>query len=58
MDLEQHTARDKQVIIMSIGNLLDAHAFNYIVFRVKPGLTSCEDLATALHVSLYNSYIV
>ena len=25
-----------------------AHTFNYIVLRVKPGLTSCEDIATAL----------
>ena len=29
---------------------MDAHAFNYIVLRVKPGLTSCEDLATALSI--------
>ena len=33
---------------MSIWNLLAAHAFNYIVLRVNPGLASCEDLATAL----------
>ena len=33
---------------MSIVNLSAAHAFNYIVLRVKPGLTSCEDLAMAL----------
>ena len=33
---------------MSIGKLSAAHAFNYIVLRVKSGLTSCEDLATAL----------
>ena len=25
-----------------------AHAFNYIVLRVNPGLISCEDLAMAL----------
>ena len=29
-------------------NLSAAHALNYIVLRVNPGLTSCEDLATAL----------
>ena len=29
-------------------NLSVTHAFNYIVLRVNPGLTSCEDLATAL----------
>ena len=34
----------------SIGNLSAAHAFNYIVLRVKPGLTSCKDLATALAI--------
>ena len=28
---------------MSIGNLSATHAFNYIVLRVKPGRTSCED---------------
>ena len=33
---------------MIIGNLSAAHAFDYIMLRVKPGLTSCEDLATAL----------
>ena len=24
------------------------HLITYILFRIKPGLTSCEDLATAL----------
>ena len=33
---------------MSIANLSAAHAFDYIVLRVKPGLTSCEDLAMGL----------
>ena len=33
---------------MNIGNLSAAHAFNYIVLRVKPGLISCEDFAMAL----------
>ena len=28
--------------------LLAIHTFDYIVFRADPGLTSCEDLATAL----------
>ena len=28
-----------------------AHAFNYIMLRVDPGLTSCGDIATALHIS-------
>ena len=40
IDLEQHTSRDKPST---------AHTFDYIVvLRVKPGLISCEDLATAL----------
>ena len=29
-------------------NLSAAHTFDYIVLRINPGLTSCEDLATAL----------
>ena len=33
---------------MSIGTLSATHEFNYIVLRVKLGLTSCEDLAMAL----------
>ena len=33
---------------MSTGNLSVTHTFNYIAFRVKPGLTSCEDLAMVL----------
>ena len=33
---------------MNIGNLSASHAFNYIVLRINPGLTSYEDLATAL----------
>ena len=37
---------------MSIGNLSSAHVFNYLVLRVKPGLTNCKDLATALLVNI------
>ena len=37
---------------MSIGKVPAAHAFNYIVLRVKSGLTSCEDLATALPITI------
>ena len=33
---------------MNIEKLSSAHAFNYIVLWVNPGLTSCEDFATAL----------
>ena len=40
-------------------NLLAAHAFDYIVFRVKPGMTSCEDLAMALKtVSMIHLHIM
>ena len=39
IDLEQHTSRDKPST---------AHTFDYIALRAKPGLISCEDLATAL----------
>ena len=43
------TAHSKrQTSYMSLENLLAAHASDYIVVRVKPGLTSHEDLATAL----------
>ena len=33
---------------MSTGNLSVTHIFDYIVLRIKPGLTSFEDLAMAL----------
>ena len=47
------TAHSKRLIShMSIWNLSAAHAFNYIVPRGNPGLTSCEDLATALIVTV------
>ena len=49
IDLEQHTVREKQAI-RTLKNLLASHAFDYIVLRIKPGLTSCEDLATALEL--------
>ena len=43
------TAHSKrQTSCMSIGNLSAIHAFDYVVLRVKPGLTSREYLATAL----------
>ena len=41
IDLE-HMQRQKSH--MCIEKLLTAHAFHYIVLRVNPGLTSCEDL--------------
>ena len=43
------TAHSKrQTSHMSTGNLSATHTFDYIVLRIKPGLTICEDLATAL----------
>ena len=35
---------------MSIEKLSPAHTFNYIVLKVNPGLTSCEELAMALQI--------
>ena len=31
-------------------NSLDVHIFDYIVFRVNPGLTSCKDLAMVVDI--------
>ena len=36
-------------------NLSAAHAFDYIVLRINPGLTNCKDLATVLDNTLDNS---
>ena len=47
IDLEHHTARDKKAI-MSIEKVIISHVSNYIVLRVNLGLTSYEELATAL----------
>ena len=38
----------RQTSHMNIENLSTSHTFDYIVFRVKPGATNCEDLAMAL----------
>ena len=35
---------------MSTEKLSSAHAFNYIVLKVNPVLSSCEELATALQI--------
>ena len=35
--------------IWAVSIISAAHAFDYIVHRVKFGLTSCEELATPLH---------
>ena len=47
--------------LISDGNISAAHTFNYIVFRINPALTSCEDLAMVVDnivwtiISAYNS---
>ena len=56
MDLEQHTARDKQAI-WALENFSAIHVLDYILLRVEPGLTSCEDLATIL-INPYNQQCV
>ena len=43
IDLEQHTAKDKQAI-WALENLSAAHAFDYILLRIKPGLTIVKTL--------------
>ena len=40
---KNHTATDRK-------KLSSTHEFNYIALRVTPGLTSCEELATALFI--------
>ena len=50
--LEQHTARNKKPYKQCV---LAAHAFNYIVLRINPGLTNCEDLAMVVNSSLDNN---
>ena len=39
---------------MSSVNYIGPHSFDYIVFRVKFGLTSCEELAMPLYARLNN----
>ena len=34
------------------------HAFNYIVLRINPGLTSCKELAMVMDISLDNNHII
>ena len=47
IDLE-HAHSKRLTSHMSNGNLSATHAFNNIVLKVKPGLSSRKDLATAL----------
>ena len=43
----------RQNIIWALKRLSFAYVFNYILLRVNPGLTICEDLATALYIYIY-----
>ena len=36
-------------------NLSAAHAFDYIVFRINPALTSCKDLTMMVDNSMDNN---
>ena len=45
-----HSKIQKAILVME--NLSAPHAFDYIVFRVNPGLISCKDLATVVDSSL------
>ena len=46
-----HSKRQKA--IEALENLSSTHAFDHIVLRINAGLTSCEDLATALCTYMY-----
>ena len=48
-----HSKSQKAIRVME--NLLATHAFDYIVFRINPGLTSCKDLAMVVDNSLDNN---
>ena len=41
---------------MSNEILSASYAFDYIVLRVNPGLSSCKDLAAVVDISLDNNY--
>ena len=48
-----HSKRQKA--IGALENLPAAHTFDYIMLKVNRGLTSCEDLTTAVDNSLGNN---
>ena len=45
----------KGIILCALENLSVTHAFDHIVLKVNPGLTSCENTATAVDNSLDNN---
>ena len=47
-------AQQESKAICVMEKILAAHAFDYIVIRINPGLTSCKDLATVMDNSLDN----
>ena len=49
--LTSHNKRSK--CHMNIEKVSSTHVFSYIVLRVNPGLTSCEDLVTTLLKTLF-----
>ena len=44
-----------EVYMITVQYLSAAHAFDYIAFRIKPGLTSCKYLATVVDNGLDNN---
>ena len=48
-----HSKSKKAIWVME--NLLATHTFDYIVFRINPGLTSCKDFATVVDNCLDNN---
>ena len=42
-------------VICKFDNLSATHAFEHIVLRINPGLTSCKDLSTVGDNNLYNN---
>ena len=49
------TAQEEKRSHLSNKSLPAAHTFNYIMFRVNPGFSGCEDLTTAVDNSLDNN---
>ena len=51
-----HSKRQKAV--QALKRLSFAHTFNYIVLRIIPGLTSCEDVAMVLVYHIIYIYAI
>ena len=48
-----HSQSEKAIWVMEY--LLAAHEFDYMMLRIKPGLTTCKDLAMMVDNSLDNN---